>query len=151
MSRLILAGRTLELAYPTHNLLDLPLEFTERTIEVTKVQDFARKPLAVRYLFRRPMVRRGRVLITGIDQLTQQEKRFWREACHDRELPRHRLGLYDPKLPGELADWLGRAYGPTRRERLKMLGLASLWLDRVRLAGGFRLKLAAFPVVEDCP
>lgn len=149
MSRLILPGRTLELAYPTHNLIGLPLEFAERTVDVLGVSDFSMKPLDIRWLFKRPMVRRGRVLIDAIDQLTRRKKRFWQEACRGQELPQHRLGLYDPQCHGELVDWIGRPYSETRRERLKMLALASLWLDRA--PRNFRLRLAVYTVPENAP
>lgn len=142
----IIPGRSLELAYPTRNRLYLPLEFVERTIEVTGIRDFSRRPLDARHYLRRPLVRRGRILVAGIEPDSGQVRKFWMEARHRGELPAYRLGLYDPAAPGELVDWIGRIFGPTERDRLAMKVVAQRWYQLIRERGEIGLRLAAYPV-----
>jgi len=146
MSPIIAAGRTLELAYPAHNRFGVPLEFVERTIEVKAVQNFD-IGLPIKHFLRRPTIRRGRLLLLGIDQDTKTLRRFWFEARQRGELPEYRLGLYDPQCRGELVDWVGRIFGPTEHEQLRMKKLALKWLHLVRERGDVGLRLAAFPGV----
>lgn len=146
MSRLIIPGRQLEIAYPTHNLLSLPLEFADRSLLVTAVRDFALTPMSARHIVRQPLIRRGRLGIEAIDADTGTKKTFWAEAARDGELPPYRLGLYDPRVPGELVDWIGRVFGPTERDRLAMRRIAQRWYSLIRARGPIGLSLAAWPV-----
>lgn len=144
MSPIVLPGQTLELAYPAHNRFDVPLEFVDRRIRIYAVKDFA-AGLSARYIIRRPMVRRGRLLLYSIDLETQARRKFWYESRHGARLMEYRLGLYDPSAPGQLVDWVDRIYGPTPQEQLRMRRAAIRWLELVNEYGDVGLKLAAYP------
>lgn len=144
MSPLIIPGQTLELAYPAHNRFDVPIEFVDRKIQVYGIKDFG-SGLPAKYLIRRPMVRRGRILIVGIDQESQGRRKFWFESRHGARLLEHRLGLYDPQAPGQLVDWVDRIYGPTEQEQVRMRRAALRWMELVREYGDIGLKLAVYP------
>lgn len=147
MTRIALPGDSLELAYPTHNRFDLPLEFTDRKLKVLSVRDYGLLPMDARYLIKRPLIRRGRIGIRAIEDGHGVAKRWWLEAQHKGELVEYRLGLVDPKAPGDLVDWIGRIYGPTLHEHLRLQKSVRKWFRLMREKGYLDLQLMAFPGV----
>lgn len=135
----------MELAYPVHNRFDLPLEFTDRKLTVLCVRDFGLYPMDARHLIKRPLIRRGRIGIQATEEGSGIVKRWWVEAQHRGELPEYRLGVIDPKAPGELVDWIGRIFGPTLYEQQRMRKVAMKWLRLLRERNETGLKLVAFP------
>lgn len=144
MFSFLLASRSLVLPYPTRNRYGVPLEFVERDLDVKQIYDFS-LGLPVRFLIREPRIRRGRHLIMGIDRHCLAVRKFWYEASHGRDLPEYRLGLSDRDYPGELVDWVGRIFGPTENEQLRMRRLAIRWQKILKERGETRLRLAAYP------
>jgi hypothetical protein len=144
VSRLILPGGQLELAYPTHNRFDLNLEYIERTLTVLRVRDFSLMPMDARHLIKRPLVRRGRIGVEAIEEGYGERKCWWVEAQRGDDLPEYRLGLIDPKSPGELVDYVGRIYGATLHEQFRMRK-AVMKFCRLVKGHELKLKLVAFP------
>lgn len=150
-------GRELLIEYPSHNLLGTPIEYVERRILVKASRDFRDVPIAAAAFVKRPLVRRGSILIfaddLGLGEVGRNRK-FWFEAIRgpgevsSRELPSYRLGIYDPGRQGELVDWVSRSFEPTASDRLAMM-VAIRRLDPIiNHPGGFDLQLAAYPVLE---
>jgi len=158
-------GFGLDFWYPTQNRFGIPIEFTNRTIAVTKVEYLRGRGVPSRWIIQNPLVRRGDWLITGIDvELNAERSFYWeimahplvrdagamkrlvpsvrrkiRDAC---KLPNLRLGFY---AAGEFIDWVSEPFAPTRQARLD-LKEAAIRMEESRLDMYSDLELSAFPV-----
>lgn len=145
---LLIPGKELRIEYPSHNRLDIPLEYVERRIRIAEVHDHHSQPIAVAGFLTRPLVRRGSILILADDlDLGGPVRKFWLEAIRGAgELPNHQLGLYDPEQPTELVDWIGKPFRPTVRDRLRMRDAIERFRQLEAERGPCGLQLAAFAV-----
>jgi hypothetical protein len=145
------SGKEMRIEYPSHNRLDLPLEYVWRHIRVVTVRDYRKIPLSTTGFVSRPLVRRGSILIVANDlELPgEPERKFWLEAIRtDGELPCYQLGLYDPEEPDDAIDWLGKPFRPRVNDRLRMRDAIKRFYELENARGPCGLKLAAF-AVED--
>lgn len=148
------SGQEIAFDYPSHNILGLPLEYVRRRVRVESTQDVAAEPLEAAAFFRRPLVRRGSLLLFAHDLDLDLPRKFWVEAMQqvdqpgDAELPSYRLGLYDPEESDELVDWVGRIFRPTVRDRLVMRDAIVRCEEMLREKQETDLRLAAFPVED---
>jgi hypothetical protein len=139
-------GRRFHIQYPAHNRLDVPIEMVRRHIEVLDVFDARRKSIWLDWFVERPFIRRGSVLIVARDLDLGEVRRYWWEAIGGRrKLPSYRVGVYDPGHPGEMVDWVSRAFAPTVDDRLAMLDRLVCYREMMA-AECSRLRLAAYPV-----
>jgi hypothetical protein len=146
---LYLPGRSLRIEYPSHNRLDLPLEYVERSIAIVAVRDFRQEPLDVSDFLSRPMIRRGSILLFADDLGLgyRGRRRFWLEAIRGvAPLPHYRLGVYDPTDPLNSVEWISRPFAPTVRDRRAMVRAIGRFFDAVGKACEAGLRLRAFPV-----
>lgn len=138
-------GKIVEFDYPSHNRLDLPIEYVRRRVLVTEYVDIVQQPIDIESFLYRPLVRRGSLLIVGIDQHVKGERRFWFQAMRDAGRPPSlRVGLYDPSDPICTAEWIGREFGPTVKDRLLMREALLQFRETIPQCDGLRLGL--FPV-----
>lgn len=153
MTRLILRrGRVNGFYYPTHNRLDLPLEFTLRTVEFLSRRDMAREPLELREFLANPYVRRGRYLMTGRDLDLDAERSFYLDAIRGRTPPPLRLGLYDPKRKdyGPMAFFPRRFFATVEDRQLLEQTILRFLAETPRKWSGNPHRLAIFPEVRPC-
>ena len=153
MKRLCLEiGRVNGFCYPTHNRLDLPLEFAYREVEFISVRDMSREPLELVDFLAAPMIRRGRQLMLGRDMVLNEERQFYLEAIQGRKLPALRLGLYDPKCPGEgPLSFIPQLFAPTAAG-MKLLArtIRDFRTREPHKWTGNPFRLAIFPEVKPC-
>lgn len=135
----------LRIEYPVVNRFDVPLEFVRQTVCVVGVRDFGLLPMNAKAIVRNPMERRGRFLITTVDDVTKEKRKFWYEARKGGRLPNRRLGLVDRSFPGELVDWIARDYPPTRDGAIELRKLALRWFRIVKERGDIGLRLVICP------
>jgi hypothetical protein len=126
----------------------VPLEFVPRRLQIREVVDCRLKPVHIDWFLRRPLVRRGSVLIVANDLDLKAVRKFWPEARVGCELPSYRLGLYDPSCPAELIDWVGRPYRPSAKERLRMRRDILRFKQYLREHPATRLRMAVYPVED---
>lgn len=119
----------------------------DRKLTVLCVRDFSLMPMDARHLVKRPLVRRGRIGIEAIEKGFGEKKCWWVEAQRGDDLPEYRLGLVDPKAPGELVDYVGRIYGATLHEQFRLQKCVRKWYRLMRERGYLDLQLMAFPGV----
>lgn len=122
MSLTSLVGEIITIHYPSHNFWDVPLEFVPRYIEITKEPEcLLGKPLMLQDILRRPRVRRGCTLLTGIDVDLRKYRRFYQEAACGGELPAWQICLYDPADPDTRPEPMGRVFAPTHRDWMQLV------------------------------
>lgn len=141
-------GSKIWLPYPTHNRFDVPLEFVPRRLQIREVVDSRLTPVRIDWFLRRPLVRRGSIFIVATDLDLGEVRKFWPEAQAGQELPSYRLGLYDPSCPAELIDWVGRAYRPAEKDRLRMKRAILRFKSYLKDHPDLPLRMAAYPVEE---
>lgn len=152
MQRLsLIRGRVNGFFYPTHNRIDLPLEYVYRKVEVLNVRDMARRPLELREFLANPFVRRGRRLLTGIDLAIGKERSFYLEAMQGEELPALRLGLHDPKDRRGPLSFFPRKFSATVEDReLLEQTILKFLAETPHKWTGNPFRLAIFPEVKPC-
>lgn len=144
-------GRVERICYPTHNRLDLPLEFVHREVKILSVRDMARKPLELREFLAAPLLRRGRHLVTGIDLQLGCERSFYIDAAEGKDLPALRLGLYDPRDKTGPLSFFPRKFAATIEDRMALEQTILRFLaETPHKWSGNPFKLAVFPEVKPC-
>lgn len=131
--------------YPAHNRIDVPIEWVQRRILVEEITDFSKCGLPVDEFLRRPLLRRGAILISGRDLDLKRRRSLYLEATRDFDLPLQRLGVISEA--GTLLGWIGRPYEPTYYDCEAISEQAETWLQKfagteIRL-GVFRSDIAA--------
>lgn len=153
MFSLILPGSLLRFEYPVHNRFDLPLEYRPRTVRVASIRKVGREPLSVVSVLKRPLIRRGSILIRGVDLDCGELRQFYLEAMRglalETPLPQFRLGLFDPLAPEELVDWIGRPFDATEYDRLVMRRTIEKFNAWAQSDPDVALCLAAYPVEDE--
>src|SRR5688572_14897873 len=93
------AGQVIEFAYPAHNLFGLPLELVPSRMRVESTRDISAEPIPAAEFYRRPLERRGSLLVIGFDLELNTEAEFWFEAMEPIDdayrnlpMPSFRLG-----------------------------------------------------------
>lgn len=114
--------QVLTLTYPTSTLVQTsePL-YRPRKIRVMSVRDLVAEPLTIDEYLYRPLIRRGRYLVTAWDYATRSMRQFYPanslEFARDCHL---RIGAYYP--------------GSTRPDKILSRGYANTVSDRIALA-----------------
>jgi hypothetical protein len=112
--------------YPARNRIGLPIEFVPRRIRVRAVHDFSGQFLPADEFLKRPMVRRGSILVFGDDlDLGGPVRKFYLHATSEYDLPLLRIACLDDSE--RIVDWLGRDYEPTFFDRSEMLAEIGRW------------------------
>jgi hypothetical protein len=130
-------GTRLELTYPDCTLVEALAKFERRRIRVHSVRDLVAQPLTPHEYLRRPKLRRSRWLVFGYDLDRFVWRKFYIGSALEYERPSVlRVGLYRPD-ESKPADLIGRAFGPTARERIILARVLVSWhganLGRMRL------------------
>lgn len=130
------------LHYPTSTKVGEIPDFKLRVFEVVKVRDLVVDPLQPLEFYRRPLVARGRWMVTAFDQQLQKFRNFYPanslEFATASEL---RVGLYesDGNKPLEI---ISRSFGNSIRERILLARTVKKWnTDELGLHG---LRLGIF-------
>jgi hypothetical protein len=90
-------GSRIELSYPESTLIDAVTRLRRRRIEVNHVRDLVCDPLTPEEFLRRPLIRRSRWLVTGIDLETMRVRQFYLGSSKQhRSSGILRVGLYAP-------------------------------------------------------
>jgi hypothetical protein len=84
-------GKTISFDYPILNRFGEPLHTRRRTMTITRIQDTQREPILWEAIEQAPKIRRGRWLVTGLDQELQAERSFYLDYLSRRFW---RAGLY---------------------------------------------------------
>lgn len=88
---------TVSLHYPVRTILGVPWEFRKRRIQVLAIRDLLTEPLLPSEFLRRPLIHRGRWLVTARELDSGAVKRFYLENFREFYKPTVlRLGLYYP-------------------------------------------------------
>lgn len=70
-------GEVIEFLYPKKNHFGTRAVLRKRRVKVEAVRDLTEEPLELADIVRRPLVRRGMVLVTGIDQEKKERRSFY--------------------------------------------------------------------------
>ena len=106
----------IRLTYPTVTDLDASdAEFRPRALQVLNVRDISRDPLTPIEFLRRPLLNRGRWLVTAKDIQERKIRQFYLASSIEyQQQPDLKIGLYHE---GDLLEVL-EVFEPTRRERI---------------------------------
>lgn len=77
-----LIGKVVAGLYPRHNFRGVISSYEDRRVLVTRVRVIAKEPLDSITTTLNPLLRRGRVLIIGIDQAKNAERSFYLDSFH---------------------------------------------------------------------
>lgn len=128
--------------YPACNKMGIPLEWVRRDTLVRKIIDYSELCITPEMFLKRPLLRRGSILIYGTDVLLNKPRKFYLEATPDYYLPKMRFGLFGPD--DSLVDWIGREYDPTRKDRQKMAEDVQRFQEWIDANPGIDLKLGIY-------
>ena len=120
-------GERVTLTYPECTLVESLARLRRRRIIVKHIRDLVADPLTPEEFLRRPLVRRSRWLVTGFDQDRQSWRQFYLGSTREFASPGFlRVAVY---RPGESQpfDLIGRAFGPSRLERLVLTRAVERW------------------------
>lgn len=144
-------GEVIEFLYPAQNKFGVPLEYRRRIVEIREIHDFREfaNPLTLEDFLRRPLIRRGKLLLIGQDLELGQQRRFYLEAMRRPDemppaMPLLRLGLTDPEEPADSPEFFGPAFYPDTFNRRVMLHAVREWLRIRKPRHSFQA--AVFPV-----
>lgn len=113
-------GMELEFWYPARNLIGVPVENVRRRVLVESVRRLDCEPLDASEFLQRPFLRRGRVLVSGIDLDLQVSRRFYLDACRGMKLPRFRLGIMEREHGLASVEYFGPRFRATVADRKLM-------------------------------
>lgn len=140
-------GKVALFEYPVHNSFGLPLEYTWRRVLVTDIRDLDYEPLSAIAIEKRPLVRRGHLLVTGIDKDIVQERKYYTAAMRRCQPEALRIVLIDDNEPDDSPEPVSRLFMPTAEDRFTMVETLGLLKDRCDLPPSFRFAIQA---VETC-
>lgn len=142
-------GDVVSFDYPKSNRLNNRRPTYRRwTICVTGVRDVAKSRLSTESFTRRPLLRRGRWLITGICLETCRERSFYLEAMRGRETKTwFTLGLFDPCEESAEPVYALGTYAPTVQDREFLAKVIAKYDSLVESASTW-FSLGVFPVSD---
>lgn len=108
MQELLLPGTVIEFEYPAANYLNARQRWERRRLKVEEVRDLRRKPLSPLTVTLDPHLRRGTLLLRGIDLDKGSERSFYFESMQslrvDHREPTSECDGYSVALVKELGD-----------------------------------------------
>lgn len=136
----------LSFTYPKSNQVNCRQpHFRRRTIYVTKIRDVGQGGLSPVTIKKRPMLNRGRWLITGICLESGQERSFYFEAMQEFQRPTwYTLGLSDPMADGGPDYCYGR-FAPTAQDRQRMFRIIELYGESAAEDDDNEMVIGVFP------
>lgn len=122
----------------------LPLEHVRREIRLLAVRDIKDWPLYAETIMNRPYVRRGLTLFEGFDVKAKGHRRFYLEAIKGMELPKYRLGIFDPDRSFAKPAWESRDFDASVSDWRLMSNVIS----DLQKQGVGKLNMHVFPVAS---
>lgn len=146
-------GHVIDFLYPTRNRHNVPLEYVPERMTIVRIRDLSRRPVTAGELNDRPLVRRGSLLIIGIDHHTGDVRHCYAEAMRARSglsipLPSFQLGLYAPRDNKE-PDYIGPIYQPCPFDQIAMKAAAVAFAKWKATRPDLPYRLGAFPLPAD--
>lgn len=137
MQNILETGRLIRFDYPAHNYHGARQRLEPRRLRIEKIRDLAQQPLEAATCCGDPLLRRGQILVTGVDLDKGAERSFYvesmeqlqaiSEAAPPNPAIAHRVVLLAPEQPPELvfeAETLDDALLWARHWLREPLGLA---------------------------
>lgn len=124
---LLPVGQVSEVWYPARNRFGLPIELVPRNVLVCGYADYSNRFLSVEQFLKRPMVRRGPLLMFVDDLDLLEPRRLYVHATPDYDLPLLKIAALDDDE--QVIDWIGREYEPTFLDRCEMMATIRDWQD----------------------
>lgn len=114
------------LTYPDSTIVETVRQYREREITVEKVRDLVSSPLTVKEYFRRPLIKRGRWLVSGRDPNGRFRQFYLANSVEFQRDSPLRIGIYEPGATTPL-EIVSRQFENNRRDRILLGKTISHW------------------------
>lgn len=129
-------GQRITLSYPRCTLVQAAPEYVRRSIVIEQVRDLVTDPLTPMEYLRRPLIRRSRFLIRGIDEDLGAPRQFYLGSSAEHPSAGWlRVAIYDPDAAvARPLEVIHRPIRPTVSDRI-MLARSLVTLQRAQCDG----------------